>query len=73
MLFKEITKHCSWVVMEDFPEEVTFGLRLEGCKEARHMKNQRRDSPKDQTVSVKILREKVKLARLERKVGSKLC
>lgn len=48
-------------------------MRLEACKEARHMKGQGRDSPKDQTISVKTLREEVKLHRLEIGVGSKLC
>lgn len=72
VMCKEITKHCNWVVIEDFPEGVIFGLSLEGCKEARYMRNQGRYSPKDQIVSVKILREKVKLERLEKQVGSKL-
>lgn len=45
-------------------------LRPEGYKEVRHMKSQGRDSTKDLTVSVKTLREKVKLDRLERWVGS---
>lgn len=58
------------MVLKDFSEEVTSVLRPEGYKEVRHMKSQGRDSTKDLTVSVKTLREKVKLDRLERWVGS---
>lgn len=40
--------------MEDFSEELTFMLRLDGYKEARHMKSQGKDSQKDGTVSVRL-------------------
>lgn len=59
--------------MEDFSEQMTFILRFDEYKEARHMKSQGRDAQKDGTVSIKTLRGKVTLNELERCVGSKLC
>lgn len=59
--------------MEDFSEQMTFILRFDDCKEARHMKSQGRDAQKDGTVSIKTLRGKVTLNKLERCVRSKLC
>lgn len=59
--------------MEGFSEQMTFILRLDEYKEARHMKSQGRDAQKDGTVSIKTLRGKVTLNELERCVGSKLC
>lgn len=56
---KEITLHFNWMVTEDFSEERTFILRLDGYKEARHVKSQGKDS--------QDLKGKVKLDKLDLK------
>ena len=45
------------MVTEDFYEDRTFILRLDGCKETRHVKSEGKDS--------QDLKEKVKLGKLE--------
>ena len=56
---KEITLQFNWMVTEDFSEERTFILRLDGYKEARHVKSQGKDS--------QDLKGKVKLDKLDLK------